>query len=108
MHGGFIGGDGFIDDPFKIKNRGAWFNGDLHHFTVSGLVLNHSFTYEFYVKNYNESSESSLFASYQKPYEFNPLSSCIYSLGIRKNELVFRISNQDVYLETNSESEYMI
>jgi hypothetical protein len=85
--GGFCKESVFIDDPIPIKGRGVWLNGDIDHFTISGLTLNHSFSLEFFIRHKLENWETAaLLASYQSPYDMKP--GTTYSLKISQQTLM--------------------
>jgi hypothetical protein len=83
-----MAGTPFIDDPFPAAGRGAWFDGNIDHYTVEGLVLNHSFSLEFFLKPQEEYwGTGTLFTSYKTPYDYTPGS--IYRLKLANRHLVF-------------------
>jgi hypothetical protein len=69
------------------------------------MVLNHSFTIEAYVKSAMEEAdgEGALYASYQKPFSYTSVKPTIFNFNIRDKELVWRMFNDKVYIETNQE-----
>lgn len=87
--GGFADGTPFIDDPFPATGRGAWFNGDIDHYTVNGLTLNHSFTIEFFLKPHEEycTGTGTIYASYKTPFCWDKGS--VYKFGLNQRKLTF-------------------
>jgi hypothetical protein len=69
VEGGYCAESNFIDDPIPISGRGVWLNGDIDHFTVRRLSLNHSFTLELFIRPKEYVWETgTLFAAYRSPF----------------------------------------
>jgi hypothetical protein len=101
--GGYMSGSSFIDDPFPAAGRGAWFDGNIDHYTVSGLTLNHSFTLEFFIRPQEDAWETgTLFASYKAPYDYTPGS--VYNFKLSNGALAFSESPSGVNLSGTGET----
>jgi hypothetical protein len=93
-------GTPFVDDPFPATGRGAWFNGDIDHYTVSGLVLTHSFTLEFFVLPKLDFGSGTLYASYKSPHCWD--NGSVYRFKIEDKRLTFSESPTGIKIAQKS------
>jgi hypothetical protein len=99
--GGFRTGDTYFDDPYPTAGRGAWFDGNIDHYTLTGLVMNHSFTVEFFLRSFMSwGNTGSLFSSFKDPYDRVP--GADFSFNLRMGHLSFfeKTMNESVDSDT--------